>query len=789
MLRTGMLALSVGLGLAAILPVGADVSRFGLAGLAPPVCLLFLWPLLRSHPLLRSALVAAALLCVGVGITLWRGHLYHQDLLPRSWEGHDFWVRGVVAGLPRSDGRRIRFLFHVQQSCLTLLPEQCPSESGGFAPRRILLSLYAQEPAVRPGQQWWFRVRLRRPGGTVNPGVMDQQARWFREGVSAVGYVRETAFNQRLAPGRPVLARLRHALSERLRLPDGRLSVQGLVHALVVGDQSGITDEQWQLFADTGTSHLVVISGLHVGFVAWTVFLLVGALLKRVPVTPSRWPSTRLAGICAIFAAAGYAALAGFSLPTRRALIMLVVVLAGRMAGRHHPPTLGFSVALVSVLLLDPLAVLSAGFWYSFTAVGVLLLGFGFRGPSSPRDVSGVEKLWERWGRSQWVVFVGLLVPMMVWQGSISLVSPLANILAIPVVSLVIVPLCLVAAVMSLVSQTAASLMLLLPAWCLAWLERLLIVLRDLAGELAVVSLPSLSWPATVCIVLATVLLLLPAGWPPRRLVLPLMGPLLLSRQDLFESDTVRLLVADVGQGLAVIIQTRHHTVVYDTGPGEGLLSRILLHELRAAGHERVHSVIISHAHADHVSGLDRLDQQFRVDRLWVGAGRGVDHAGSCRAGQSWRLDGVRFRMLHPGPADRHPRRDRNNGSCVLLIQAGGEGILLPGDIEAEAESALVERLSQSLQADILLMPHHGSGSSSTGGFIDAVDPSLALFSSGRGNRFGHPADEVLSRYQERGTGILGTPGSGAIRLCLGAGCSGGPVERQYRAGRPRFWR
>lgn len=789
MLRTGMLALSVGLGLAAVLPVGADAARFGLVGLALSGSLLVLWRLLRSHSLPRAVLLVAALLCMGVGITLWRGYLYQQDLLPRSWEGQDFWVRGVVSGLPRIDERRTRFLFHVQHSCLALVPEQCPTESAGFAPRRILLSLYAQEPAVRPGEQWWFRVRLRRPGGTVNPGVMDQQARWFREGVSAVGYVRETAFNQRLATGRPVLARLRHELLERLQLPDGKSAVQGLVYALVAGDQSAITDEQWQLFADTGTSHLVVISGLHVGFVAWTVFLLVRALLQRAPVTPSQWPSARVAGVCAIFAAAGYAALAGFSLPTRRALIMLVVVLAGRMAGRHYPPTLGFTVALVLVLLLDPLAVLSAGFWYSFTAVGVLLLGFGFQGRSSPRDASGVVSLWERWGRSQWVVFVGLLVPMMVWQGSISLVSPLANLLAIPVVSLVVVPLCLAAAVMTLVSQRVASMMLLLPAWCLEWLERLLIALRDLAGDLAVLSLPSLSWPATACIVLATTLLLLPAGWPLRWLVLPLMAPLLFSRQDRLESDTARLLVADVGQGLAVIIQTRHHTVVYDTGPGEGLLSRIMLHELRAAGHQRVHSVIISHDHADHVSGLDRLEQQFNVDRLWVGAERRVDRARSCRAGHSWRLDGVRFRVLFPGPENRHPSRNRNNGSCVLLIQAGEDAILLPGDIEAEAESVLVERQAGSLEADILLMPHHGSSSSSTERLIDTVDPSMALYSAGRDNRFGHPAGEVLTRYQERGIGIYGTPRSGAIRLCLGAGCSGGLVERQYRAGRPRFWR
>ncbi|MEX1197083.1 MAG: DNA internalization-related competence protein ComEC/Rec2 [Pseudohongiellaceae bacterium] len=789
MLRIRMLAVSIGIGSAALIPLGADQTGHWvvLPGLA-------VWLLCRraSHrPQLHAVLSVLVCVLLGAGYALWRGHLYNERLLPEAWDGEDIWVRGVVSGLPRHYEQYRQLDFRVQSSCVALLPDQCVHRSDGFEPRLVRLSVYDHSLSLLPGEEWWLRVRLRRPRGAVNPGLTDPEAHWFREGVAARGYVRETAFNDRIGTHLFSIDRWRHALLERITLPAHYDGQQGLVNALVLGDRGGISDQQWQLFADTGTSHLVVISGLHVGFVAWTVHALLYRIVRRIPRLPAMQPGALWAGVGAVCAAIVYAALAGFSLPTRRALIMLLVLLAGRLSGRRFPGSLGFCVALLLVLLMDPLAVVSAGFWYSFTAVGALLLAFAGRGQQTRRPTGALDNAWTRWGRAQWVVFIGLLVPMMVWHGEVSPISPLANVLAIPFVSLLVVPLCLGAALLVTIWPGGAPLLLSPAARCLEWLEQGLVLLRNSAGDLALLPLPLLHTAAIACVLVAAALLLMPRGWPLRHMAAPLMLPLLLPQQDALAPDTARILVADVGQGLGVIIRTRHHTVVYDSGPGPALMGRVLERQLREAAHQRVHTMILSHAHADHSGGLAGFDGRVKIDRWLTGSLQEMSGFRACEADREWRLDGVVFRFLHPPashPADS-PGGKENNRSCVLRVQAGEDALLLPGDIEAPAETRLVTGLADELQSDILLMPHHGSRSSSTAPFIEAVKPSLAVHSASTGNRFGHPHTEVLARYRQRGVRTVGTGESGAIGLCLGAACPAGLLTQRFRAWRPRYWR
>lgn len=788
MLRIRMLALSAGIGAGVLLPLGGD--QLGHWVMTPGLAVWLLCRRLRTPPWLHVSLVVLVCVLLGAGYALWRGHLYNERLLPVAWEGHDIWVRGVVSGLPRNHPHYRRIDFDVRFSCLALLPERCPNQSAGFEPRRIRLSVYDQSLELLPGERWWLRVRLRRPRGTVNPGVTDPAAQWFRQGIAASGYVRETRFNQRIGEDLFSIDRWRLALLERLRLPAHRREQQGLVNALVAGDRDGISDRQWQLFADTGTSHLVVISGLHVGFVAWTVHALLHRVIRRFPRLTGIQPAALWAGGAAMCAATAYAALAGFSLPTRRALIMLLVLLAGSLAGRRFPGSLGFCTALLLVLLMDPLAVVSAGFWYSFTAVGALLLAFaGDRRRPAAAGLPGAA--WARWGRAQWVVFIGLLVPMMIWHGTVSPVSPLANVLAIPFVSLLIVPLCLGAAALASFWPDAAPLLLSPAVFCLEWLERGLSLLREGAGDLALLPLPALHGAATACVLLAVLLLLMPYGWPLRHMAAPLLLPLLLPSQQTIPPASARILVADVGQGLGAVIRTRGHTVVYDAGPGPVLMGRLLQHELRAAGHDRVHTMIISHGHADHAGGLAGIEGRVPVDRWLSGSRRVLPGSDACVAGRQWSLDGVVFRLLHP-PASQQsfPGGGReNNRSCVLHIRAGADSLLLPGDIESEVEEMLSAGQPGALQADILLMPHHGSHSSSSASFIEAVRPALAIHSASAANPFGHPDADVLARYRQRGVRLLGTAQSGAIRLCLGSLCPDDPVTRRQRADRPRYWR
>ncbi|MBC53570.1 MAG: DNA internalization-related competence protein ComEC/Rec2 [Gammaproteobacteria bacterium] len=838
-MRAGMLAFCLGVWLFSRVPVLPPWPVSSIAGLllltgGALTALLWRYGVARAGVAQRlrtraPALVLALVLALALGM-LWSWLLAARQFerqLPRELEGVDFWVTGAIAGLPSPRGAFQQFELDIISACFRLHPRDCPvgdgdgagegqGEGQGKAPltgARITLNEYASL-TLAPGEHWRFRVRLNRPHGFANPGGYDYEAALFQQGIVARGYVRDTAFNTRLSSARPGLQAVRAALRSRLYQQATGLRHVGVLSALMLGDRDGVSDAQWQLLSRTGTNHLLVISGLHVGFVAMTAYALVNLLVRVVPRLLLWLPAQHYAALASVLAALIYSALAGFSLPTQRALVMVLVVMSGQLLGRRFMPSYSLLLAATLVLLLAPMSVTQAGFWLSFTAVGALLFAFtGYRQPPArpadrPSSRSSLRlsawrlrlppwrQVWQRWLQPQWVVSVGLLLPLLLWTGQVSLVSPLANVLAIPLVSLLIVPLTLVGALL-LVTVPGLAIG---PLWLA---DRLLSVL--FAGlEAAAAVGPALWQPApptplaAALAMLAVLLMLAPRGLLPTRtpwlLPLCLLTPLIWPAERARPAPgTAQIQFLDVGQGLAVVVHTRHHHLLFDTGPALGPQfdagRAVIVPYLRRRDVRALDMLIISHAHQDHSGGAASVAGQLGIRQALAG-GSYTDplasaRVGRCRAGQRWQWDGVDFEVLHPSARTHH---HENDNACALLISAGGQRALLTGDIEAAAERELLSRVGeQSLRADILQVPHHGSASSSSAAFIRAVQPSLSVISAGYRNRFGHPAAGVVQRLRDHGSVVCQTPRTGAVQIELGV-ADGPRLSGTHRQRDRRFW-
>lgn len=799
-MRSRMIAASAGLAFVAWLPALPPLPQWFLF-CALPLLAVALW---RARGL--SGLVLAALLGLCWSLAFAQERL--ARMLPPYLEGTDFWVTGLVTGLPQKGERSQQIGFYVERSCFALLPADCPAVNQVFRHRHILLNYYGPQ-LLHPGQRWFWRVRLSAPRGFANPGGFDYEAWLLQQGVAARGYVRDTAFTTRLQDGGAWLSRLRYALRERLsQALEGRPGA-AIIVALVLGDREQISDADWALFTQTGTNHLIVISGLHVGFVAWLCHGLTALLVRLVPVALLRLPAQQWGALAAAGGALAYSLLAGFSVPTQRACIMVLVFTGTQLAARRVPHSFSFSLALLLVLLANPPSVTGAGLWLSFGAVGALLLGLG--GLRRLRQRAGLDgrptRLWwkpdmgrvsARWLRPQWVVFIGMTVPLAIWLQQVSLLAPLANVLAIPLVSLLVVPLCLLGTALLFVHPPLGGSLL-------ALADRLLGGLA--AGLQALVGAPlpvlwEFSGMGRLEVLLAaagTVLLLMPRGWPRRWHGLILVLPLLVPSRDAPQSGSAEVAVLDVGQGLAVVVRTATRTLLFDTGPrfsdsfdaGAG----IVVPFLRSAGVRHVDTVIVSHLDNDHAGGLRAVlatmstglvlsgESPDAAMQLAARAGNAV--LSLCQRGQHWDWDQVRFEIVWPPPG-RHAAG--NNSSCVLKVTAGGRVMLLTGDIEAAAEAQLVRTDGARLHSTWLLAPHHGSQTSSTVTFIDAVAPGQVIFAAGYRSQFRHPAPAVVTRYHERGIVTWSTALRGALQVCLAEvqACSENP--QAWRDTRRRWW-
>ena len=737
------------------------------------------------------AAVAGALLGFSWAALLATLALAHH--LPREQEGRDLVLTGTIDSLPYNFDQGVRFNFAVEKV----------SEPGVVVPPRVALAWYTgfkdtQQHVgdVQPGERWQLTVRLQRPHGNANPHGFDYEVWLLEQGVRATGYVRPDANGNRMIDSfvfslANVVEHCRATLRQRIRraLPDKPYA--GVIVALVVGDQRAIEQSDWKVFNRTGVGHLISISGLHITMVAGLFALLVSSLWRRSFFTRAQLPLLLPAQKVAALAGAGvallYVLLAGFGIPAQRTLYMLAVVAAAVWFGRITSVSHVLCAALGVVVLIDPWAVLAPGFWLSFGAVAVILFASVGRTTGQQGRLRSVLALGVR---TQYVVTLGLVPLTMLLFSQVSLASPLANALAIPIISLLVTPLSLAG---SMLPAPLSGLLLHSAHFLVAALAWLLEAMSD--SRLAVWSAPTPS-PWVFCFALAgTIWMLAPRGWPQRWIGLIAWLPLLAGQAARPPQGQVAVTAFDVGQGMALLIETAGHRLLYDSGPFYSPESnggnRVILPYLKARGIDTLDAMVVTHSDVDHAGGalavLDEVNVKWVSSSLWATHPivRGARQHSRCVGGQRWTWDGVLFEMLHPTPASYDNAALKPNArGCTLRISAGARSILLAADIEAAQEAQLVLAAAGKLRADVLLAPHHGSGTSSTPVFLNAVRPSLVLFQVGYRNRYRHPKLEVFERYGQLGIARLRTDETGAIEL----DSADGFVPRPYRATHARYW-
>ena len=724
------------------------------------------WLAWRKPVLLPMLFFGLGLLAAG-----WRAQNLLDEQVPPAFEGVDLRIDGQVADLPIETERGWRFSF---------APTHWPVEVGtgsAHLPALLQLSTYGAGFVPRAGEAWSLTVRLRRPHGVQNPGGFDYEAHLFARGVRAVGYVRTEPAPVRIADGgesMPVLA-LRAALGERIRQALATHELRHFIVAFANGDDSGISEAQWEILRRTGTAHLIAISGMNVGFVAGLAFLATSLAWRLWPRLCLRVPAPKVGAVAALLAAALYAALAGFSIPTQRALIMVMVLSLAALWSRRIPLANVFSIALLAVLVWDPFAPLSVGFWLSFLAVGFILFALHARHAG--------ERSWRRFLRLQAVLWVGLAPVLLYWFQQASVTAPLANIVAIPVIEIFVIPATLFGALLAQPAPVVAD-------WCFAFAADALALLWPILTAFA--KSPSFFAPqpplwALFSGIAGAVWMSMPRGWPSRSLGAIGLLPLILWRPPVPAPGELWLSLIDVGQGLSAVLRTQSHVLLFDAGARHSArfdLGRVaVLPYLRAAGITHIDTFVLSHGDNDHIGGAPAVRRDLEPLRVLTSPYGEAPGEETCRAGMEWVWDGVRFSVLHPAPDFIDGRE--NDSSCVLLVRSPYGGVLLPADIEARAEAALVARYSTALAATVLVAPHHGSKSSSSRDFISHVAPRWVLFPVGYRNRYRHPHPTIVQRYRAQGVQLLDTATSGAIQLQLTA--RGVQVNTARDRGR-RYW-
>lgn len=710
----------------------------------------------RYRPRLSALLLGA---CLGFTYCALHAHSTLASRLPASQNGTERAFDGVIGNLPvivdTERGLIARFTYVPRDDDL----------------KRIRVAWYHPDVLPAAGECWRLTLRLRSPRGSLNPGGYDYEGWLFRQGLDATASVRAA---QRCASDKPLsIAAMRQRVGDAIRtlLPDHPM--RAFVLGLAIGDRSEIETGQWRVLRRTGVSHLLAISGLHIGLVAGFVFFLVRRSWSVVPRWVQALPAPKAAAMAAGLAGLAYASLAGFALPTQRALCMLVIVLMAIWWGQRVHAARLLNCALLLVILVDPFAAYEPGFWLSFAAVGWILYALSAR-------IQAAGSL-RKWLWLQVVLGCTLLPLTLVWFGEGSWVASGVNLVLIPLFFL-LVPLILLASILMFLWPAAAGWVMLVPAGVLNMIWQ---GLAFLEGQLPlVVSGPAPHWLAVTIACMGLLWLFAPRGWPARATGLLLCLPVALSLGDKApnarSAGELRMTVLDVGQGLSVVLQSAEHVLVYDAGPayeaGFDAGAMVVVPFLRHQGITRVDRYVQSHGDLDHRGGSGALRSEMNV----------VDELGTdavCRKGQTWSWDGIEFEVLHP---DSDIWRD-NNASCVLRVAVGDYSVLLTGDIERPAETSLLQHSAEKIKADVLLVPHHGSNSSSGIGLLNAVQPQLAIVSSGWQNRWGMPRPVVLRRYAARNIPVMNTAETGAITIHIhpDTGLSGTVIARQQQR---RFW-
>ncbi len=707
--------------------------------------------------------------------TAWRADLAMAARLSPRFEKQDLLVAGRVTGLPQAQPGATRFEFDVSSATL----DGRPVPLAGYTRLSWYASRRHAAPAIRACTTWRLRVRLKRPHGFVNPGGLDFERSALQRGLVAQGYVREGPDNQRLASGVCVDGvRERVVAAIAAALPAGAHSVR-LLRALSVGDERALDEHDWQVVRATGIAHLIAISGFHVGLAAVFGAWLVRLVWWAFPMLALRWARPLAEAAVAFPAALAYGALAGFGLPTNRTLLMIAVVVGWRLLRRNGGFGAGFGLALAAILIVDPLAVLSAGFWLSFG--GVALLAWTL---AQQRGWRGQLK---EIGLAPLLMTLALL-PLTVWFfGQASLVGPLANLVAVPIVSFLIVPLDLVGCGLIFAWPWAGRLVL---HACAHLVDALWWLLAHLAAWPAATQyLPAAGLGTFALACVGAIWLLAPRGVPARALGFALLLPLCWPRTELPAQGAFRATVVDVGQGLAVLLRTRQHALLVDAGArypsGFDLGEVAVVPTLHALGVDRLAALVISHGDNDHAGGATAVLAAYPKVPVWGGEPwRGPVRMRQCRAGQAWHWDGVAIRVLHPAPGA--PARG-NDAGCVLEIAGAGGRLLLPSDVSAKVEATLLAAVGAGPPL-VLVVPHHGSKTSSSREFLRAIQPRFAIASAGYLNAYHHPAPVVRARYRELAIPFYNTADAGAVTIAFPADAAPYIVARE-RLRQHRYWR
>lgn len=705
----------------------------------------------------------------GICWAQWHASSYVEHTLPESQAGQDVLLTGRISDIPVRDLTGQRFIMEIEHFAA--------EGHDGPTPRKIKLSWYYGEP-VQAGETWQLQVRLKPPHGFMNPGGFDYEAWLYLHGINATGYVRNSDANRMLQPAAVFdIASIRQQISEAITGKLAGSAFAGLVAALAVGDRSAVGRQQWDVLINTGTNHLMAISGLHIGLAAafgyWLCRRLYPArLMLAVPVQHA-------AMVSAVAIALVYAALAGFAIPTQRALLMLACVVGAVLTRRIARPFDVLAFALMLVLLRDPVSVISAGFWFSFLAVAAIFFTLQHR---------FAQSRWLKWVWIQLVIALALFPLSLFMFQQTSLVSPLANLVMVPYVSLLVVPLVLAGTLTVFVSATVSAALFNVADRLFAWVWPGLHWLSALPYSHWIKAPPGMS--LTLLALLGVVIVLAPGlrYWRIAGIILVL--PAALWAPSAPVAGAFELHVLDVGQGLAVVVRTHAHTLVYDTGArfserldsGDAVIKPFLVR----AGVDNIDMLVISHGDGDHIGGAKALLEAYPET---VVLGQGVDdlparYRSQCNEGQTWTWDGVVFTVLHPDGAGY---TTTNNRSCVLKVEGRGGSVLMTGDIGKKIENRLLSQHGKKLSSNVMIAPHHGSKSSSSPDFIQAVSPDIVIFAAGYRNRYHFPAAMVVERYAKQGAEMYSTGHDGAISLDVHPQ-QGITRVRTYRASEGKYW-
>lgn len=715
-------------------------------------------------------IIACALVCgyAWAGVQAgWR----LQDPLPASLIGQDILVTGYVSSLPEQDTRKQRFEFMV---------ETIMQPGVVFKPQVVHLNWYnSRDVRLQVGQRWQLKLRLKPARNFSNPGMFNYTGWLWQKGIRYRGYVRESVSAPDVLPSRwmPV-QQLRQFIRDRMQQTLRQVKYEPEFRALLIGDRSGMQSSTWDTLQRTGTIHLMAISGLHISLIAGLIFLVFRYFWSWLPRACLLIAAPRAAAIAAILGALVYAGLAGFSLPTQRALIMLCLVMTAVIVYRSIRPIDLLAASLFVVLVYDSFAILSVSFWLSFGAVGLIIYQLAIRGK---------RRGWRLWLRMQWLIGLGLFPLTILFFDQASLIAPVANLVAIPAVTFAILPMAFISLIGLLVNPDLGRVLFGMLDEVMDALWQWLTMISTLPFASVTTVFASLTVFVLVCLVIVG--MTLPAALAPRYLIVFTFIPVLFAQYPRPENGDAYISLLDVGQGLAAVVQTRTHTLVFDSGPRFSPRfdagSAIVLPFLRQQGIARIDHLFISHGDNDHKGGATALLQSLPVTRITSSIDAVVNDqpVRRCEAGQLWDWDGVRFQVLHPAAEDYTAGMSENDLSCVLLVTTRDKQLLLTGDIERRAEHLLVNRYGADLRSHYLVVPHHGSRTSSSAEFVALIKPDVAMLPVGWRNRYRFPSQVVVARLGQYAKRILSTAESGALQIDTRSG-----EISAYRQTALRYW-